>query len=232
MSGYARFHRSLIGHPAFRNDAESMAFAYLVLRASWKPVRVRYKGKSIELNRGQLAVSVRDLADALDRDKGWVERLLKKCRAEGMCETHADAGVMVVTICNYDKYQSSNENCETADKTPNETPARQARDTEQRREEYKKEEKEVTADAASSIYAFEGKVIRLKPSDLAKWASAYFLLDLPAVLQSRDDWLATEADDATRKKWFVSTSNHLANLQRRAAEAKTEQRRVSERLTI
>ena len=27
MSGYVHIHRSLIGHPAFRNDAEAMAFA-------------------------------------------------------------------------------------------------------------------------------------------------------------------------------------------------------------
>ena len=84
MIGYARFHRSLIGHPAFRNDSEAMAFAYLVLRASWKPTRVRYKGKALSLNRGQLAMSVRDLADAMDRDKGWVERLLKRLKSETM----------------------------------------------------------------------------------------------------------------------------------------------------
>ena len=138
MSGYARFHRSIVGHPAFRNDAESMAFAYMVLRAAWQPVRVRYKGKAIELQRGQLAMSVRDLADAMDRDKGWVERLLKRCKAEGMCETHAETGVMVITICNYDKFQAANDGSETPRKTPKKTDARQTQDTEQRREEGKK----------------------------------------------------------------------------------------------
>lgn len=144
MSGYARFHRSLIGHPAFRNDAEAMAFAYLVLRAAWKPVRVRYKGKAIELKRGQLAMSVRDLADAMDRDKGWVDRLLKRLKSETMCETHAETGVMVVTICNYDKYQHSNDERETVGETPGETRARQTQDTEQVREELKKEEEDLS----------------------------------------------------------------------------------------
>lgn len=139
MSGYARFHRSLIGHPAFRNDAEAMAFAYMVLRAAWRPVRVRYKGKALSLDRGQLAMSVRDLAEAMDRDKGWVERLLKRLKSEAMCETRVETGVLVITICNYEKYQSSNDERETADKTPDETPARQTQDTEQGREEGKKE---------------------------------------------------------------------------------------------
>jgi len=37
---------------------------------------VRYKDRSIILERGQLAVSIRDFADAMDRDKAWIERLL------------------------------------------------------------------------------------------------------------------------------------------------------------
>jgi hypothetical protein len=141
MSGYARFHRSLIGHPAFRNDAEAMAFAYMVLRAAWKPVRVRYKGKALSLERGQLAMSVRDLADAMDRDKGWVERLLKRLKAETMCETLSDTGVLVITICNYEKYQAVGEARETLGETVDETPARQTQDTEQEDKKPKKEEK-------------------------------------------------------------------------------------------
>lgn len=140
MSGYARFHRSLIGHPAFRNDAEAMAFAYMVLRAAWRPVRVRYKGKALSLDRGQLAMSVRDLADAMDRDKGWVERLLKRLKSETMCETRAETGVLVITICNYEKYQAANDGRETDGETPHETHARQTQDTEQVREEGKKED--------------------------------------------------------------------------------------------
>lgn len=131
MSGYARIHRSLIGHPAFRNDAEGMAFAWMVLRASWKPVRVRYKGRAIALGRGQLALSVRDFADAMDRDKGWIERLLKRLKNETMIETRAETGVLVITVCNYADYQADGEERETVAETPRETPARQTQDTEQ-----------------------------------------------------------------------------------------------------
>jgi DNA-binding transcriptional regulator YhcF (GntR family) len=140
MSGYARLHRSLLGHPAFRNDAEAMAFAWMILRASWKPARVRYKGKPIMLARGQLATSVRDLADAMDRDKAWIERLFKRLKAETMIETHTETGVTVVTICNYAQYQSDGEAGETVRETLRETEARQTQDTEQEDKEFKKEE--------------------------------------------------------------------------------------------
>jgi hypothetical protein len=137
MSGYARIHRSLIGHPAFRNDAEGMAFAWMVLRASWKPIRVRYKGRAIALGRGQLAVSIRDIAEAMDRDKGWVERLFKRLKSETMIETRAETGVMVITICNYDDYQADCDDGETVHETVRETQPRQPQDTEQRIEKGK-----------------------------------------------------------------------------------------------
>jgi hypothetical protein len=145
LSGYVRLYRDVIAHPAFRNDAESMAFAWLFAKAAWKPCRVRYKGHGVALARGQLAVSIRDMAEALDRDKAWIERLFKRLKSEGMIETRAETGVSVVTILNYDKYQPLNDERETVGETPaetpGETPARQTQDTEQGREEGKEEKK-------------------------------------------------------------------------------------------
>lgn len=138
--GYALIYRSLLGHPAFRNDSEAMAFAWMVLRAAWKPVRVRYKERAINLGRGQLAISVRDMAMALDRDKAWVERLWKRLKSETMIETTSETGVTLVTICKYSDFQGPRESGETPHETRPETDARQGRDTEQRREKGKKEE--------------------------------------------------------------------------------------------
>lgn len=145
MSGYANIHRRLLGHPAFRNDAEAMAFAWLVIRASWKAARVRYKDRILSLERGQLAVSVRDFASAMDRDKAWIERLMKRLRAEAMVKTSDETGVSVITICNYENYQRTRDTRETADETLAETEARQAQDTEQEPEEGKKLSSEAKA---------------------------------------------------------------------------------------
>lgn len=146
-AGFVKLYRSLLGHPAFRNDAEAMAFAWMVIRASWKPARVRYKDRAINLQRGQLAMSVRDMGAAMDRDKAWVERLWKRLKAETMIETVTEAGVSVVTICNYDVFQGERDTDETANETLNETGARQAQDTEQRREE----DKNTSEDKSSSV---------------------------------------------------------------------------------
>lgn len=96
-----------------------------------------------------------------------------------------------------------------AQQTPNHT------DTDTSREE--KEEEEGNPPSGGQPYVFEGRIIRLQRREYDAWKKAYPGVDLSASLQSRDDWLATEADDKTRKRWFISTSNYLANIQQKAA---------------
>lgn len=139
MSGYVRIHRALCGHPAFRNDAEAMAFAWMIAKAQWRPTRVRYKERGICLLRGQLAVSVRDFAKAMDRDKAWIERLLKRLKGETMIEVRHETGVSVITICNYEQFQSEQDRRKTPNETLGETQPRQRRDTEQGNEEREEE---------------------------------------------------------------------------------------------
>lgn len=138
MSGYVRIHRTLIDHPAFRNDAESMAFAWMIAKAAWASKRVRYKERCITLERGQLAVSQRDMARALDRDKAWIERLWKRLKNEAMIRVDSEAGVAVITICNYAQYQSPSDASEAVNEAHRKAGARQGQGTEQEREKGKK----------------------------------------------------------------------------------------------
>lgn len=140
MSGFVVIHRDLLGHADFRNDAEAMAFAWMVMRAAWKPVRVRYKGKPVELDRGQLCVSQRDMASALDRDKTWVERLWKRLQAQGMIQCSREAAAMLITVCNYNKYQAKHVTVEAVDEAVDEAEVRQTRGAEQRKEQLNKEQ--------------------------------------------------------------------------------------------
>lgn len=153
--GFVLIHRSLLGHAAFRNDAEAMAFAWMIARAAWKPTRVRYKERAITLDRGELAVSVRDLAEALDRPKGWVERLLIRLKTETMIETRSETGVNVITISNYSIYQAEQDSGETPHKTADETRAGQAPDTEQIREQINKNSSHVRPREAAPPSLFE-----------------------------------------------------------------------------
>ena len=67
-------------------------------------------------------------------------------------------------------------------------------------------------------YAFCGHIIKVSQPDFDQWQSSYSDLDLRASLQSRDDWLAQQ-DAKTKKHWFNSTSNWLANRQKEARQS-------------
>ena len=70
-------------------------------------------------------------------------------------------------------------------------------------------------------FAFDGAVIRLRRNDFDRWLRAYPDLDLPAVLQARDDWLRDQPEPE-RKRWFNSTSNFLAKRQQQERGARAE----------
>ena len=129
MSGFVVIYRELWDHPSFRNFSEAAAFAWMVSRASWKGGRIRYKDQVINLKRGQLAISVRDLAKRMNVSKPMCERFLKRLKNETMIETAASTGITIISICNYSKYQDFRDTPETLNETISETPPRHPRDT-------------------------------------------------------------------------------------------------------
>jgi hypothetical protein len=111
--GYVLLFRRMLENPVFRSDAEAMAFGWMVLKAAWKPVTLRYKGHVVELKRGQLAVSVRDMGDRLEWSKDRVYRFLNTLANRDMIATATATGVNIITICNYNDYQPSREQAAT-----------------------------------------------------------------------------------------------------------------------
>lgn len=105
MSGFVLIYRSILDNPVFKTQAEAMAFAWMVLRASWKPSTVRYKGQVIDLERGQLSMSARDMADHMEWSKSRVSRFLNTLRERDMINYQSGTAVNVITICKYDDYQ-------------------------------------------------------------------------------------------------------------------------------
>lgn len=85
---------------------------------------------------------------------------------------------------------------------------------------------------AAAPLVFDGKVIHLNRPDFDCWRKAFPDLDLMAILQARDDWLDREADEGLRKRWFIPTSNYLANLQQKATAAKREPSYDRDRITV
>lgn len=232
MTGYVAMARDWQDDAFFGSDEFSRrdAWAWLVAHAAWKPTSARVKGSRIELHRGELCFSQRFLAEKWGWSKSRVDRFIANLRDEGIIETRskigataghsAGQGQSIITICKYAKYQDSDKTQRGNDDAEIGATAGQQRGKEEpRNQETIEPEEEVTAPSAAD-YAFSGRVIRLTQSDLDQWVGAYPDVDVPARLQSRDDWLAFEAADKDRSRWFIPTSNWLSKLQQESKRAK------------
>lgn len=131
MSGWFKIERESFGHDMFAADEFSRrdAWFWLIAQAAWKPVRVKIKGHPVDLDRGELSASVREMADAWKWSKSRVNRFMAELRDAGMIAIRtrsgtnlgqtsgqtlgqtsdhaAGQGKSIVTICNYIKYQGS-----------------------------------------------------------------------------------------------------------------------------
>lgn len=113
----------------FKGDSARLgAWFWLVSRACWKPTPFNINGKMVTLDRGQVCVSIRTLADEWGWSKSSVDRFITRLKTETMIETEAGQGRLIITICNYSKYQDREEAERDSSGTPTGTAAGQQRD--------------------------------------------------------------------------------------------------------
>jgi hypothetical protein len=99
--------RGIWDHPIFANEplTEREAWIWLIGEAAFKPHRRRVGIHQVELARGQVAASTRFMADKWGWSEPRVRRFLNRLKADAMIDTTTDAGVTVITLRNYNKYQ-------------------------------------------------------------------------------------------------------------------------------
>lgn len=109
MSGTVRVSRDIFTDCAFRNEplTEREAFMWLFMEARFAAGERRVGHITVQLERGQLAVSVRFLAEAWQWSKSRVQRFLQAIKKRDMIRAESGTGILVITICNYEKYQAS-----------------------------------------------------------------------------------------------------------------------------
>jgi hypothetical protein len=132
MRSFYLMHRGWMDTPALggRRDAfcRRAAWAWLIEEACWADRRVSIKGSTVTLQRGQVGHSLRFMAAAWKWSRSAVERFIERLKTETMIETATDMGQFIITICNYDSYQTLSSQTGTATETVTEAGSRQDRD--------------------------------------------------------------------------------------------------------
>lgn len=116
MSGTVNIARTLFQDEAFKDQpfTEREAFMWMVMEASWKDRTKRVGTIVVDLKRGQLAASIRFMAEAWQWEKSTVDRFLKRLEKRDMIGTASGTGVNVITICKYAEYQGGEAESGTA----------------------------------------------------------------------------------------------------------------------
>lgn len=131
MAGWVKLDRSIQDHWLWSEKPFSKAQAWvdLILSANHKGAKFMIKHSLVEIERGQQARS----EVTLSKEWGWsrdkVRRFLKLLENDGMIRQQKTNITTVLTICNYERFQSSeapdDTADDTADKTAVDTPTRQ-----------------------------------------------------------------------------------------------------------
>jgi hypothetical protein len=129
--GTIRMKRNWREHPAFSGEAYSRmdAWGWIVENALWKDGVVSVNGSPRPLMRGQLSYSIRFLADKFKWGKSSVARFLKHLQKWDMVQYETGTGQVVITVCNYNRYQLSPGYGRDTVGTEKDTQAGQERDT-------------------------------------------------------------------------------------------------------
>lgn len=99
--------RNIFEHPKFSQEpfTEREAWIWLIREAAWRKRTVRVGKKVCELERGQLASTMRFMANKWQWSEAKVRRFLKSLKSDAMIDAVSDALATQITICNYDEYQ-------------------------------------------------------------------------------------------------------------------------------
>lgn len=118
--GWILLHRQIEDHFLYNSEPFDRTHAWidLILKARHSDESFIYKGKVIHLKKGQLITSPKKLADRWQWSRNKVYRFLRTLSDTGMVTRCGTPDGTLVTIVNYDKFQSQR----TRNGTPNETP--------------------------------------------------------------------------------------------------------------
>ena len=109
MQGYIKLHRTLMENPIWTSEkfTRGQAWVDLLLKANAQPGYVRKRGTRINLERGDVGYSIKELS----RQWGWSEsktrRYLKELEDDGMVTVKKTNVSCTITLLNYDYWQSN-----------------------------------------------------------------------------------------------------------------------------
>ena len=107
-NGWIKLHRKMLDNPIIMKDAGHLAvWMYLLLNATHAEYPALFKGQKIMLQPGQLITGRKAISSALSVDESKVTRILNSFENEHQIEQQTSNKNRLISIVNWDLYQST-----------------------------------------------------------------------------------------------------------------------------
>lgn len=121
--GYIKLYRQLAENPLWKEKpfTRGQAWVDLLMKANYKDVKAMIKGQIVTVKRGQLLRGEDNLAEDWGWSRSKVRRFLSKLEAERMCHVNGTYIGTLITIENYETFQSDRPQNDTTGDTADDT---------------------------------------------------------------------------------------------------------------
>lgn len=204
MSGWIALKRGMTQHPIFHKRPDrAFVWIWLLETAAYKDTRQDAGGRPVEVKRGQVLTSLRQISNATGVGIKAIRILLDLLREEHAIDTDTGTGRLLVTICNYEKYQSVG----GAEGTASGTARAHAGHTKETREQdNQKEEAKASSKKRGSRLPANWSL----PKALGEWAMAEGMSELCVRREAdkfRDYWIGKPGQAGVKLDWAATWRN-------------------------
>ena len=117
--GWVKLHKSIMNSDLWRDKNAFMVFTTMLLMAHHEDNQgsIRFNGKQEYLKKGQFEISRSELSELLGMSPSTVRNAVERLKQDSRVDSKSDNHKTVYTICNWSKYQSTDDNNRTAKRT-------------------------------------------------------------------------------------------------------------------
>lgn len=175
MEGYVKIHRQMLSNPIVCKDTDHIAvWIYLLLNATHAEQDVFFNGRRVRLRPGQLITGRKSISSELMITESKVQRILKRFEIEQQIEQQTCTKNRLISLLNWDKYQSSEQRNEQQVNNERTTSEQQVNTNKnERMKECKKENKKLLCSPEVEREIVETNNVDTRDEDFAKIYAIY-----------------------------------------------------------
>ncbi len=203
-NGWFSVEHGITNHPLFRRQPERLAiWIWLIDNAAWSDTKQDIKGKIVTVSRGSVSASERRIAKDVGVGRQVVRTALERFKANQMITPTLTQGRSMISLCNYDKYQTPPE---ADNPTPNPTLTLHQPTKEQKNKRKKKD-----SCAFSAFWAAypAGRKVGKKKCAATFDAAVKSGVDADHIIQAAKEYAAFMAHKRTEQQFIKNSTTWL-----------------------